>query len=530
MAFKYDGNISKTLLSATASNSDETPAEFIGKATDARHHHSHTNTSILGNVFFVAIQLLFYLEIGDASAPVPYRKLGGISLECGGVFLTVSSLWRTPSNGRGIRDSELEMNWEMACDETPEWGVPNWVGLFAKDPTLNVNQTPIIRIEIKDHPWGFFKTNVTYSKQYFPNGWSKGTAITTGDDVDDYVPPNVSDVSTGPHCMPHWIASFKDNTLIKANCLKIQPTWMQDHRSQLGWLPLKSLFIPGTHNSGCFYKGSQLNRRDTFQRYILTQDRDIWSQLVHGIRYLDFRVGYYSSSSSSTNDSTNNSADSSIYSSYKLWINHDLVRVTPLLPLIRDIRRFLEISKEEIVILDFHRFPVGFQGRPQRHQILLDMIQKELGHLIIPPIKSGPLGPKLNDIWATGQQLIICYGDNDIVQENSWLWSPLHQFWGNQQTPMGLKTYLQNVMINPPRNEKNPMWAAMAQLTPTTIDVMFKPSGSLRHMADSINRNLTTWVRTKWWRLANIVATDFFLGNNIIDLAINSNVYKVKFP
>lgn len=44
------------------------------------------------------------------------------------------------------------------------------------------------------------------------------------------------------------------------------------------------------------------------------------------------------------------------------------------------------------------------------------MIQKELGHLIIPPIKSGPLGPKLNDIWATGQQLIICYGDNDIVQ------------------------------------------------------------------------------------------------------------------
>lgn len=72
------------------------------------------------------------------------------------------------------------------------------------------------------------------------------------------------------------------------------------------------------------------------------------------------------------------------------------------------------------------------------------------------------------------------------------------------------------------------LWAAMAELTPTPLDVMFNPTGSLRVMANAVNRNLTSWFRNQWWSHANIVATDFFLGNNLIDVAVAANLRKIN--
>lgn len=64
-------------------------------------------------------------------------------------------------------------------------------------------------------------------------------------------------------------------------------------RLSLGELSITSLFIPGTHNSACYLRGNSLSQRDTIGRYLLTQDQDVWSQLVYGIRYIDLRVGIY---------------------------------------------------------------------------------------------------------------------------------------------------------------------------------------------------------------------------------------------
>jgi hypothetical protein len=52
--------------------------------------------------------------------------------------------------------------------------------------------------------------------------------------------------------------------------------------------------LPGTHNSGCFYGSEEaLARGDIVSRFLLTQDEDVYEQLVWGVRYLDIRVGYY---------------------------------------------------------------------------------------------------------------------------------------------------------------------------------------------------------------------------------------------
>ncbi len=77
-------------------------------------------------------------------------------------------------------------------------------------------------------------------------------------------------------------------------------------------------------------------------RYSVNQGEDVWNQLLYGIRYLDLRVGYYE------------------HTPEKFWVVHDIVKINPLYLVVQDVRKFLK-DTNEIVILDFHRFPKGFE-------------------------------------------------------------------------------------------------------------------------------------------------------------------------
>lgn len=67
----------------------------------------------------------------------------------------------------------------------------------------------------------------------------------------------------------------------------------------------------------------------------------------------------------------------------------------------------------------------------------------------------------------------------------------------------------------------NPFWALMAELTPQAMDILLL-TNNLRKLADDVNRELTKWFRDEWGMLKiNIVATDFFLGNDLINVAID---------
>lgn len=68
----------------------------------------------------------------------------------------------------------------------------------------------------------------------------------------------------------------------------------------------------------------------------------------------------------------------------------------------------------------------------------------------------------------------------------------------------------------------NPIWALMAELTPQPIDIIFR-TNNLRKLAEDVNRHLTVWFRDEWGSEANVVATDYFLGNNLISVAIAIN-------
>lgn len=105
------------------------------------------------------------------------------------------------------------------------------------------------------------------------------------------------------------------------------------------------------------------------------------------------------------------------------------------------------------------------------------------------------------------------------------MWSSVSQRWGNKQTPESLERFLDNTFREvTPRK----LWAAMAELTPTPLD--FLGNGSLKEMADTLNPQLNTWFTEKqnWTSRANIVAPDFFLGTNLIEIAIGENLRRAK--
>ncbi|XP_050461612.1 uncharacterized protein LOC126856794 isoform X1 [Cataglyphis hispanica] len=427
--------------------------------------------------------------------------------QCGKVWVTVSSLWRPIAACDKVVDAELEINWEFDCLADTRYS-DTQIKVFTADPLAAHNKMikPELTLTSLQRPRGYYRTNITVGRPPLPGGWDTKDGATL----------------PGSHCLDYYAVLYKDGHMLSMTCLQIWPTWMYDLRREIGMLPIGTLMIPGTHNSGC-YKHGDLTRRDAFQRYLLTQDRDVWTQLVHGIRYLDIRVGYYPSIPNGTAlDEEGNHVN-------RFWVNHDVIRITPLSEILKDVRNFLDAARGEVVIMDFHRFPVGFEGRPNRHRKLITILHQEFEGLILKPDRGVEgLGPTLNDIWTGGKRLIICYGDKHVVNDYDWLWPPLTQVWGNQQTVEGLFEYLDEEILGSKKrkNSQNPLWAVMAELTPFPLDIFFNLSGGLRQMADSVNRNLTVKFQEEWWKETNIVATDFFLGNDLIWVSRMSNIKK----
>jgi len=289
---------------------------------------------------------------------------------------------------------------------------------------------------------------------------------------------------------------------MKVNCMRLRPNWMYEDRHIIGDMPLHSLMIPGTHNAGAYDANvGPSDALNLIRKFSINQDEDIWNQLLYGIRYLDIRVGYYPNTPE------------------KFWAVHDFIKVNPLHEIITDVRRFMRSTKE-MVIMDFHRFPNGFSGSNENsHAALFRLLQAELGQYMAPDWLGRAV--TLNDLWNMNKTLIITYSHNPSSAFSDLLWSEVRHVWGNQRTPMGLKGFLSEAMQL--RKWARYPWAAMSHLTPSQMDVILNPNKGFRELSDSIARNITRWYRNDWWNSANIVGSDFFLSNNLIEESIISN-------
>lgn len=434
-------------------------------------------------------------------------------------------------------------------------------------------------------------------------------------------------------CVGYCLAYHSKNKILAQNCLKTGPTWMYDSFQFIETRSLPSLMIPGSHNSATYPKTLDKTVLHMINKYQMNQDECIFNQLVYGIRHLDLRVGFSKVKQRSE----------------KFWIYHDIFRTeVSVSDVLKQVKRFLDLTSHEIVIMDFHRFTVGFQNenislQRERHSKLIDLIFKQVGQYIVPSYL-GQHAP-LNEYVSMGKRLIVGYAnkvpilgsqadqafkllnnqnkppvrDIDTAQQedsidpsltsasdlannsfekqveqqqsdrrvgtrifnklkslklisNSFskrstsdtkqatvesmkitsasasasssaneddsngiesrhdvsraalFFSPVRHLWPNKDTIDGLAQYMNETTCRKYFGELRSM---MVELTPTVFGAIADKYDGNRKLAQQVNRPVTDWIRARWLHCINIVASDFFLGNDLIRLSIYANKMRV---
>lgn len=164
-------------------------------------------------------------------------------------------------------------------------------------------------------------------------------------------------------------------------------------------------------------------------------------QLITGVRYLDLRVSYQSTTTE------------------KWWINHGLVILRPLAHIFQQVKTFLTHTNE-IVILDFHELIAGKKDilnfiyrvgiisilgskRVDKHQEMVQYLKSELSEWLASPNWSSTCG----ELWKSNKTLIVAYNYPEIVaNHSSFLWSPVHHHWANAQDRDELRSYLDQII------------------------------------------------------------------------------------
>jgi len=209
-------------------------------------------------------------------------------------------------------------------------------------------------------------------------------------------------------CLGYCVAYHSGKRMLAKNCLKISPTWMQDSFQAIGSRSLPELMLPGTHNSGTYPRQLDESVLQMISKYQMNQDENIFNQLVFGIRYLDLRVGY---------SKVKQRAE-------RLWIYHDIFRTEVSADeVFEQVRKFLDLTTHEIVIMDFHRFTVGFQNENsqtlrERHAKLIELLFKHLGPYVVPSYL-GQHAP-LQEYISMNKRLLVGYaGRSQLIGSQS---------------------------------------------------------------------------------------------------------------
>ncbi|XP_049766806.1 PI-PLC X domain-containing protein 1-like [Schistocerca cancellata] len=378
-----------------------------------------------------------------------------------------------------------------------------WLCLWDRDPRAG-DATPLARLDLG-------------AGQADQSGWWD-TGIAAADSHSEPPSYEATDLGRWAGLVPRS-AGDVSSSAVGVSSLATRPRWMEQSRAQLGPLPLTALFLPGTHDSGAYKlfsaadaaaAGSAALPRETLiDKYSVAQEESVLWQLAFGVRYLDLRVAYYP------------------LTDEVWWLNHGLVRFRPLADVLQQVLTFVE-NTQEVVVLDFHEFPVGFRQQGRRlgsvHDQLVAELRTQLGAVAaLPTAGGGGWAATLDQLWAGGRRLVVSYNDATTVAGNAdFLWSAVSQKWGDVRTLDDLHDYLQGLYLSPPTGP----WAAMAELTPNTMDVLLDRLGGLRKMADLVNKNVTAWYRGKWGQTVNAVAVDFFQGTAIVEAAIEWNLQR----
>ncbi|XP_017042983.1 uncharacterized protein LOC108089317 [Drosophila ficusphila] len=409
------------------------------------------------------------------------------------VYLTVSL------TGKTLQDTFLEVNWGPNC-----YGPPEWIGIYGQDPTTS-NFQPELRIDGIENSTGKMITPIKLGKLRFPGGWNR----------QDSEEQPATRYPKGK-CLPHFVASYKGTELLTVDCLKIQPNWMTQIK-YLNKVPLKKIFLPGTHASGAFTGSSKKSSSILVRDYLVAQQFDIWSQLVFGIRYLDFSIGYKNMNTETDSDN--------------FWIANENMLITPLVAILRDVHQFVKRSGE-MVVLDFSSFPIGFYKHPEIYSSLFRLLRQELGDEAFQRnvAKDEHCADRnFGDLQQQGKHLVILFPTQELPypeNESNIIcpsWRRFSTSFMNISQTLDYMRLLFSRKPDSPVRDDGWIFTAVRSMEQTLNAHKLETA---KERAAVLNPKVNQWLKGPWGNNANVVALDYFSNTNIVDWAISVNTHK----
>ncbi|KAL3214372.1 hypothetical protein MRX96_034970 [Rhipicephalus microplus] len=326
-------------------------------------------------------------------------------------------------------------------------------------------------------------------------------------------PKNSTQLAMTGNCLDYWavllevddVSGDNNAAVVDSSCFRGHPRWMQENCCHFYNLKVDEMFIPGTHDSAMY----GLKRDWPVGDFIFTQDQTITHQLAFGIRSLDLRVGFTDGA---------------------FWIFHNKFKAqVSLETVLRQVRTFVETTGE-VVILDFHRFTLGFNRHvdpvEERHRMLVQLIMDTLPAAVAHRrLFNSTLEDLLGGCGARSRwrrpTVFIMYNYDYMGPNSEFLCPGVIQNWANAQDLDYLVEYLEK---NACKKFPGTLSSAQAELTakfPSQMD-------TIRQLAEIVNFNVTNLFREHFWNCTNIVTNDYFLGSGTVELAIEANKYRGK--
>lgn len=242
------------------------------------------------------------------------------------------------------------------------------------------------------------------------------------------------------------------------------------------------------------------------------------------------RVAAYNDSQ----DASTSIANETYWMVHGPWPTHITLREA-----FRQIRRFLERTTHELLIVDFHGFENGFENginKEKDESVLKIRLQnwykvviEELEKYLIP--YQANRHATIDEMVKSGKRVILGYfykRDPRNLFDSDLLWPHVEHLWASTDKFEKLVTYMETKVCNRTHSDSRigagiHLQSMQAELTPTLEGKLTLRYHGLRELAELVNMNFDHWFRQLYWKCTNIVSPDFFLGSDVVQIAIDVN-------
>ncbi|XP_042261241.1 PI-PLC X domain-containing protein 1 isoform X1 [Thunnus thynnus] len=299
------------------------------------------------------------------------------------------------------------------------------------------------------------------------------------------------------------------------------PDWMSRLPEKLLDVPLWNLALPGSHDSMsfCLDVSSPVLRsepcllrltdrlfpcwtRPCVYRWATTQQSVLSDQCDIGIRFLDLRIARKPAEG------------------VKLFFAHGIYTLLTVKEALEELATWLDAHPKEIVIISCTHFDSLTDGD---HTRLVDYILSLFGEKLC----SSQDSPTLRSCWSRGQQVIVSYDNQQMLQQHPELWTGIPYWYADSTDPKKVIAYLEDQKH---RGRPAGFYVSGLNLTEDAPYVLFHPFQNLRKMTTKALSLLLRWASEQRPGPevggVNILCCDFVAISQFCSLVISLN-YKL---